>query len=387
LQRRLITLLVAVTVFVSTVPGQTLGRELPTNPGAEVIRLLFGGRNIDAAELAIEYAERAPLAERQSAFRSAAQTCITAMDVACARVVANSGAAFLNTMTASELQQHSLGYVVLLEGFLHVMAGNLDAKISGPGFPNPLVNPINEPVLFAELHLLAAKQARLLLDFEASRENLDKAIAITLSLEFERFDASRLLVRIAAQLLENYEVERAARLVFAALPLLTTIPPDSFLAYELVQVFNALAGYRKGFDVLADGLRNQIAKLDQLQLAPTLASSLKAAASNDLLGVEALRGDNEALRKLLQAHPLAAAKPAILKRGYFVDANEFNFALAEEFARLILQDTTDTGWRDLMKMPPRWTKDPERVREVQMFGQAAVGLQLLKANKTEARRE
>jgi hypothetical protein len=154
-----------------------------------------------------------------------------------------------------------------------------------------------------------------------------------------------------------------------------------------VQVFNALAGYRKAFDVLADGLRNQIAKLDQLQLAPALASSLKAAASNDLLGVDALRGDHEALRKLLQLHPLAAAKPAILNRGYFIDANEFNFALAEEFARLVLQDATDTGWRDLLKMPPRWTNDPERAREVQTFGQAAVGLQLLKANKTEARQE
>ena len=38
-------------------------------------------------------------------------------------------------------------------------------------------------------------------------------------------------------------------------------------------------------------------------------------------------------------------------------------------------------------MPPTWTTDPERLAEVRAFGQAAVGLQLARMGKPEARRE
>ena len=128
--------------------------------------------------------------------------------------------------------------------------------------------------------------------------------------------------------------------------------------------------------------------MEHLQLEPAFGSYLKSAAYNDLLGVTVLRGDHDAARKLLQSHPLASAKPAILKRGYFADANEFNFALAEEFVGLTSNDPTETGWGDLMRMTPRWTKDPEIIQQVQAFGQAAIGLQFLKAGKEdEGRRE
>ena len=41
-----------------------------------------------------------------------------------------------------------------------------------------------------------------------------------------------------------------------------------------------------------------------------------------------------------------------------------------------------------MRMTPRWTKDPEIIQQVQAFGQAAIGLQFLKAGKEdEGRRE
>jgi CHAT domain len=381
--------LAALGGLIATIPIQARSQQQTQAVwGSEVVRLLYAGRNVDAVQLAKRFVETAPGPERQSAFRIAAQTCVTAMDVDCARDVLETATPFLQSLPASELQQASLGYGVLLWSFFQVMTGNHQAKVSGSGFSNHLVNAISNPVLFAELHLLAARQSRLLFDFEASRDNLDKALAITLSLDYERFDAARLIVRIAAQLLENYESERAARLVFAALPLLQTIPPDSFLAYEFLQVLNTLGGYRRGFDGQSQGLHIALSRLDHLQLNPALNSYLKSAAYSDLLGVEVLRRDHDAARKLLQSHPLMAAKPAILQRGYFADANEFNFALAEEFARLILKDPTETGWGDLMKKQPRWTTDPERIQEVQAFGQAAVGLQLLRAGKNdEARRE
>jgi CHAT domain len=379
--------LVVLAALVSSIYTPAVGREIQDFSPSDIIQLLNAGRNIDAVRLARKFVD-APITERQSAFRFAAQVCVTAMDVECARDVANAMLPYLESLPASELQQSTRGYAVLLVSFVDVMTGNYHAKISGSGFPNHLVNAASNPVLFAELHLLAARQARLVFDFETSRDNLDKALTITLSLEYERFDAPRLLVRIAAQLLENYEAERAARLVFAALPILNTIPRDSFLGYEFLQVLNRLGGYRKGFEALSEGLHATLSTLDQLQLTPALKSLLKSAAHTDLLGVEVLRGNHDAARKLLQSHPLMSVKPAILARGYFADANEFSFALAEEFTRLILQDPTETGWGDLMKVSPRWTTDPERIQEVQAFGQAAVGLRLLRAGKQdEARRE
>ena len=68
---------------------------------------------------------------------------------------------FLQSLPASELQQASLGYGVLLWSFFQVMTGNYQAKIPSSGFSNHLVNAISNPVLFAELHLLAARQSRL----------------------------------------------------------------------------------------------------------------------------------------------------------------------------------------------------------------------------------
>ena len=226
-------------------------------------------------------------------------------------------------------------------------------------------------------------------DFEASRDHLDKALIATLSLTgTNRFEAPRLLVRIIAQLVENYDVERALRLLAAADPLLRTIPPDSFLAFEFLRLRADLMAYGRDYAGAAEVLQLALSKLDQLQLLPAHKLALQVSAYNDLLGLVVLSGRLEAARDLLKSHPLMAAKSKILARGYFADSNEFNFALAEEFVRLMVADKAKTGWGDLMTMPPRWTKDPEEILDVQAFGQAAVGLQLAKAGKSEeARRD
>ena len=237
---RLIVALAALTGFIA-IPAQALGQEARDRPSSEIARLLRTGRDIDAVQFAKKSVETAPHSEWQSVFRLAAQTCITTMDADCARDVLNMVTPSLTSAQAFELQPSTRGYVILLGSFFQVMTEDYHAKLSGPGFPNPAVNPTTDPVLFAELDFLAAKQSRLLFDFEASRDYLDKALTITLSLQDKRFDASRLVVRIVAQLIENYDVERAVRLVAAAMPLLQTIPPDSFLAYEFLQVVGTLA--------------------------------------------------------------------------------------------------------------------------------------------------
>ncbi len=363
----------------------------PPQAGAQqgnIADLIFAGRDVDAIGLAKRTFETAPAAERQSAFQLAAWVCVTLLDLDCARDVTALTHDPRNVVPPSEVQPATAAYALLLWSFVEVTTGHYQsvASVLGDGFPVKLANAVNNPSLFAELQLLAARRSRLVFDFEASREHLDKALASVLSMTWERIDAARLVVRIAGQLLDNYDAERALRLVAAAEPLLQAIPPNSFLAYELLLLRATLAGYRKDFGEVSKDLHLALAKLEELQSAPPLKSFLKSSIYNELLGAEVLRGDRDAARNLLQSHPLQASRDAILQRGYFADASEFNFAVADEFIRLVLKDPSDKGWGELMRQPPQWTTDPERLQEVQAFGQATIGLRLLRAGKADEAR-
>ena len=364
----------------------------PPQAGAQqgnIADLIFAGRNVDAIELAKRTFEAAPAAERQSAFQRAARVCVILLDLDCARDVSALANDSLSAVPPAELQPATAAHGLLLLSFIEISTGHYQsvAAVLDEGFPIKLVNAVNNPSLFAELQLLAARRSRLVFDFEASRDHLDKALASVLSMTYERFDAARLLVRIAGQLLENYDAERALRLVAAAEPFLLTIPPNSFLAYELLQLRAILVGYRKdlraGFQGPSPGSGDAGAASSWRRRG---SPSCKSMAYNELLGAEVMRGDRDAARNLLQSHPLQASREAILKRGYFADASEFNFAVVDEFARLVLQDPSGKGWGDLLKLPPRWTTDAERLQEVQAFGQAAVGLHLLRTGKTDEAR-
>jgi len=381
-------ILVILACFAVVLPRQAAAQDQGLPASVErITRLVADGRNIDAVDTIKTTFEATSPAERQTFFVFAAHMCVALSDVHCAtHFVAHDS---VKDLKVGDVHASVIGYRSLLAWYIAVMGGSPPPRehVFDHGFPVDVVNPINAPVLFAEFQLLAARQSRLAFDFEASRDHLDKALASALVLQNERFDAPRLLVRIADQLLHNHDIERALRLVAAAEPILRTIPPDSLLNFDVLQLRATLNGYRKDFAAASRDLRQAIALLDRLQLRPDLAASLKAVAYNYLLGMEALRGDRAAVNDLLQSHPLLAARPEILKRGYFTNESEFHFAVTEEFARLFLNDRSETGWNDLLKMQPKWTADPESLAEVRAFAQAAIGLQQARMGKLEARLE
>lgn len=369
-------------------PGQAAAQDAALLASADrIMRLVADGRNIDAVDAMKTTFDAAPPASRQAFFVFAAHMCVALSDVDCALHFAAHDS--VKELKAADTHPTVVGYRTLLAWYVGFMTGSLrpGEHVFDRGFPIEAINPSSTPVLFAEFQLLAARQSRGAHDFEASRDHVDKALASALVLQIERFDAPRLLVRIAGQLLDNYDAERALRLVAAADPVLQMIPPDSLLNFDFLRLRATLNGYRKDFAAASRDLRSAISLLDRLQLKPDLATYLKASTYNYLLGTEVLRGDRAAVTDLLQSHPLLAAKAAILKRGHFDNESEFNFAVAEEFARFFLNDRSETGWSDLLKMPPRWTTDPERIAETHAFGQAAVGLALARTDKPEARRE
>lgn len=385
---RWIGFLAILSSLVSVLPGQAAAQDAGLLASAErITRLVADGRNIDAVETMKKTFEATPPDARQGFFVFAAHMCVALSDIDCAvHFVAHD---LVKDLKAGDVHPSVIGYRTLLAWYIGLTTGSPGPAehVFDRGFPVEVINPANSPVLFAEFHLLAARQSRLAFDFEASRDYLDKALASALVLQIERFDAPRLLVRIAGQLLDNYDAERALRLVAAAEPVLQTIPPDSLLNFDFLQLRATLNGYRKDFAAASRDLRLAISLLDRLQLKPDLAAYLKATTYNYLLGTEALRGDRSAVNDLLQSHPLLAAKPTILKRGHFDNESEFNFAVAEEFVRFFLNDRTDAGWSELLKTTPKWTTDPERLAEVRAFGQAAAGLALARMHKPGARRE
>jgi hypothetical protein len=350
-------------------------------------RLIREGRNLDAMELAKQLAANAAPAERMHAYEYAGRVCRITQDVGCMQDLLTTAIPHMEAAVRAPGADRSSvrGYLLLLASY-QVATGDYEtpAKFLAADSIPKAAPATSDPLLFAELQLLAAHRARQLSDFEASRDHLDKALVATFSLAGTvRFESSRLLVRIIAQLAENYDTDRALRLLAVADPLLQTIPPDGFLSFEYLRLRAELMAYGRDYVGAATVLQIALSKLDRLQLAPARKLALQASAYNDLLGLKVMSGRPDEVRDLLKSHPLMAAKAEVLARGYFANGNEFNFALAEEFARLNLGDRTETGWGALMTMPPRWTKDPDEIRTVQAFGQAAIGLQLVKAGRKE----
>ena len=353
--------------------------------------LIRAGRNLDAVDLAKQVAKAAPPSERQFIYQWAGWVCRVTLDIDCARDILATALPHLDALLRTPgTDRSTVSHNMLLIASYLVATGDYQtsAELLAPGRIAESASAAQDPLLFAELQLLAARRARRVSDFEASRDHLDKALVATFSLVgSSRADAARLLVRIIGQLLDNHDTERALRVLAAADPLLLTIPSDSFLFVEFLLLRAHLIAYGRDYAGAAKVMHLALAKLDRLQLGPGHKLAIQVSAYNHLLGLEILRGGFDTARDLLKSHPLMAAKADILARGHFANGNEFDFALAEEFVRLMIGDPARTGWGDLMAMPPRWTKDREEILSFEAFGQAAVGLQLAKAGRTdEARR-
>lgn len=348
----------------------------------------MSGRDVDAVDQATHYAESAPIKERQQAFGLASWVCIAIQDPDCARDILGLSDRLIKSLPATEVDRSTYGRSLLLWSFLQTWSfdSNSIQKAVGSAFPDGVTSSVADPVLFADLHILAARQAINANNYEAARDHVDKALASTLSLQYVRLDAPRLIVQIAWLLIDSYDVERAARLLATAEPLLRLIPEDSLLFCDYLIVRAELSGILGDFDNDTKDLKVVLSKLDKLQSKPAQKANIKAQAFNELLALEALRGNRDEVRRLLDSHPIAATRAAIVKRGYFADRNEFIFGVVDEFARLILGDQSETGWDDLLLAPPRWTGDSERMHEVWAFGQAAVGFHLLRRGKKEEAR-
>ena len=240
----------------------------------------------------------------------------------CACRLSSLSDSLIKSLRSDEIKEGTYASSLLLWSFIQTLSGNNNAIRTAVGwtFPNGVTNPLSDPVVFADLHLFAARWALNDGNLEAARDNVDKAIASTLSLTFEHYDAPRLIVRSALLLLESYDTERALRLLVQAEPLLLRIPENSLLGCEYLEVRGLLLATIGDFNSAARDFQAAIEKLERQQARTRTKSFFMAALYNDLLGVQAIRGDVEAIKRLLQTHPLAASKPEKQSGvGYFAD--------------------------------------------------------------------
>ncbi len=345
------------------------------------------GRTLDASEMLQRALQAAPPAERRSAYHAATWICLYMRDVDCAGRLLE-----VELPSLQALPKPDITGADLLAVLYYQTATGVDTKPGQRLLDQNLIRlatSVRDPALYAELQILATWQSRLASDFTAAQDHLDQALVSTLSLPQEAGSlAPYLVITIIDELLQNDDIERALRLTTAAEPILRRIPPDSLLFFELLQIKSTLLAYGGNFSDAAALLHLALDKLEKLQLRAPVKSANKARLSNYLIGLEVMRGDVGAALKLLQLHPLMPTKAAILQRGYFADGNESDFALAEEFVRAEARDTSETGWGDLLKAPPKWTTDPALVRRIEVFGQAAASLHLIRLGKVDdARRE
>ena len=298
--------------------------------------LIRDGRNLDAVDLAKQIAAAAPPSERQFIYQWAGWICRITLDLDCTQdILAIASPHFGALLNTPGTDRSTVSHNVLLIATYLVAIGDYQTAAKFLDGIADRASVVQDPLLLAELQLVAAQRARRVSDFETSRNQLDKALVATFSLVGpSRFDAPRLLVRIIGQLVENYDTEHALELLAASDSLLQTIPPETFLFVEFLLLRAELMAYGRDYAGAADVLQLALSKLDRLQLRPGHKLAMQVSAHNNLLGLEILRGRPDTARDLLKAHPLMAAKAEILARGYFADANEFNFALIEEYVRL-----------------------------------------------------
>ena len=182
--------------------------------------LLREGRNLDAVDLARRIVAAAPPSERTNIYEWAGWVCRTTLDFDCTQDLLVTAMPHMQALLrAPGADRASVSRNLLPMLTYQVATGDYQgaARFLSTGVIPEIATAVRAPVLFAELQLLAAQRSRRLGDFEASRDHLDKALIATFSLIGpDRFDAPRLLVRIAGQLLDNYDTERALRLVAAA---------------------------------------------------------------------------------------------------------------------------------------------------------------------------
>ena len=217
----------------------------------------------------------------------------------------------LNAVPSAELQPATAAHGLLLWSFIEISTGHYQsiAAALGEGFPLKLVNAVNDPSLFAELQLLAARRSRLVFDFEASRDHLDKALAGVLSMtgralrcgapcRAHRRPAPRQLRRRARAAPGRRRGAAASR---PFRPTASRPTSCSSCAPPWPATARISARSRRTFTW-------RWRRWSSSSSRRRANRSSHRCAYNELLGAEVLRGDREAARKLLQVAS-AAGQP------------------------------------------------------------------------------
>lgn len=351
----------------------------------QVMQLLAEGRTLEATRAVVDGFRTLPPAEQEAWFFFAARTCLSLASTFCARGVL--GQPLLREFTPERIYPQTAGALVLLVAWVKAMHGDdHDARrLAENGIPKAMATPLSNPVLFAEFAVLAAQQARRANNFALSRGYLDQALAATLSLQDERYDAVALLLRIIRQHIANFDAERALRLFAAAEPLFEAVPRASLLHADMLALRAELHGYRDDLESAGTDLVAVVERLRDLQLDPDIRDPWRADAYSQLVAIEMLQGRRDLADGFLRLHPLAPRRAEIQARGRFADATEFWFAVMEEFVNGNAVQAGGDGWRALLEKPVDWARHDDDREQAEAYARTAASLNRLRRGDASAR--
>lgn len=362
------------------------GQDAPLAAATDrVARAIDQGRLLDATEALVAGFATLPEAQLEPWFAFAARTCVSVGSTACGVAVLDQP--FVLGFAPDRIYPQTAAALILLTAWVGAVTGNENSarRLADSGIPTGLATPLSDPVLFAELSLLAAQYARRANKFAMSRGYLDRALAATLSLQAERREATGLVLRIVRQHIANYDAERALRLFTAAEALFAPLPRTSLHYAEFLTLRAELQGYRGDLAAASNDLGALVLLLHDLQIQAGVREGLRAEAYTQMIALQALRGHHDLAAGLLRRHPLASRRAEIGQRGRFTSATEFWFAVMEE---LILGDGAaldGPGWRGLLEQPVEWaTSDDERAH-AEAYARTAASLNRLRRGDPAAR--
>src|SRR4029077_589139 len=130
-------------------PAEAQEAQHPLATAEQTGLLILAGRDLDAIELAKQLPEAAPPAQRQEAYRLAAQVCMITFDMDCAKDV-YAATAFLDALPVADRHSSMIDYAVVLWAVAHPQDHRPLTSVFGPDFPFQVVTPLSDPVLFAE---------------------------------------------------------------------------------------------------------------------------------------------------------------------------------------------------------------------------------------------
>ncbi len=304
--------------------------------------------------------------------------------------LAQSGPRFVEIARALDnprLTGPKIAYVVvaewLLAGDVHWIEAN-----AGDDFSLKFADSLSDPAFAARLYILNARLDLARGHDDAAMDYVSRAFAALLHIDTttDRYDIAVTLTELIDLLDQCHDTVRAFRWFdITGRFIEATLSKDEFEYARFLAVKQALTSHF-GDTAAYDAATGEVAaRVARLQLPADQKDYWLADTAATKAAIAAVAGQFDAARRALADDPLAATKPAILRRGRFANREELLYALVETFVDVLANRTPDPRWLPLFAQDPTWPMGAAEAPVTAAYRTFASGLLELATDKARGR--